>query len=78
MHGVLKHGKTTAVYIHEHAHLIADEEAKDPSERCDGDHLFGHDTRYLNVICLSEEYLIRRHFFHQDEKECTLAETLYQ
>ena len=72
MHGVLKKDETIAekffcipVCPKKHS-LIADEEAKDPSQRCDGDHLFGRCTRYLNGIMfvqgVSHQENIIRHF----------------
>ena len=49
LHGVLEDGETLScvpVSAREHS-LVADGIAKDPSKRCDGDHTFGRDSRYL-------------------------------
>ena len=49
LHGVLEDGETLScvpVSAREHS-LIADGIAKDTSKRCDGDHTFGRDSRYL-------------------------------
>ena len=72
MHGVLKKDETIAEKFFcipqspDAYSLIATEEAKDPSERCGGDHLFGRCTRYLNGIFFvqgvsHQENMIRRY-----------------
>ena len=53
--------------------LIATEEAKKPSDRCDGDHKFGRDTRYLNGIFfvqgVSHRENIIRHYIRKTVRE---------
>jgi len=49
LHGVIKKGETLSCepVCPAARSLIAKGEAKDPSKRCDGDHTFGRDSRYL-------------------------------
>ena len=75
MHGVLEEDETVAEKFFcipanpDMYSLIATGEAENPSERCDGDHKFGRDSRYFNGIFFvqgvsHQENIIRHRWKH--------------
>ena len=79
MHGVLEEDETVAEKFFcipanpDMYSLIATGEAENPSERCDGDHKFGRDSRYLNGIFfvqgVSHRENIIRHYIRKTVRE---------
>ena len=83
MHGVLNEDETVAekffcIPVNPNMYsLIATEEAKKPSERCDGDHLFGRCNRYLNGIFFVQGVSHQENIIHHYVRKA-VCEWLYQ